>query len=163
MLELNDWDLSYKGVVTANPSAPFASDVFDPSIDSAAGCTGALPDVVNDSVRVSRAGTNAVVSWTDSPGSFNVYRGSRSAAAWSYNHTCIAPTVTGPVTDSDVPPPGTAAYYLITRVTEEGESAPGEGRPNPSPCPCVGNPKLAVVSGTTMSRLRMPFCPVAPW
>jgi hypothetical protein len=99
-------------------------------------CTGSLPDVVNDSVRVSRAGTNAVVSWTDAPGSFNVYRGSRSAVAWSYNQTCFTPMVTGgPVTDSDVPPPGTAAYYLITRVTACGESTPGEGRPNPSPCP----------------------------
>ena len=65
----------------------------------------------------------------------NVYRGSRSGGAFSYNHTCFASKVQGPVTDTDVPPPGTAAYYLITRVTACGESSLGEGRPNPSPCP----------------------------
>ena len=96
-------------------------------------CTGTT-SVVNDSVRVSRVGADAEVSWTDSPGSFNVYRGSVSGAAWSYNHTCFASMVPGPVTDVDVPPPGTAAYYLVSRVTGCGESSLGEGRPNPSPC-----------------------------
>jgi hypothetical protein len=96
-------------------------------------CTGTT-EVVNDSVRVSQAGTAAGVSWTDSPGLFNVYRGSRSGA-WSYNHTCFASLVPGPVTDTDVPPIGTAAYYLVSRVTGCGESSLGAGRPNPSPCP----------------------------
>jgi hypothetical protein len=117
--------------VTNAPAASWK----DYQMTRAGACTGATPVVVNDSVRVSRAGTDAEVSWTDFPGLFNVYRGSRSGAAWSYNHTCFAPMVSGPATDTDVPPLGTAAYYIITRVTACGESALGDGRPNPSPCP----------------------------
>jgi hypothetical protein len=84
---------------------------------------------------VSTNGTDTDVSWTDSPGAFNVYRGSLGGEAWSYNQTCFAPMVSGPVLDVDVPPEGTAAYYLVTRQTECGESSLGEARPNPSPCP----------------------------
>lgn len=103
----------------------------------AGACAGtSIPvSVVNDSVRVSATGTDAEVSWTDAPGSFNVYRGSLSGAGWSYNQTCFAPMVLGPVPDTDVPLTGTAAYYLITRETACGESSLGEARPNPNTCP----------------------------
>jgi hypothetical protein len=100
-------------------------------------CAGANTPVpvVNDSVMVSADGTDAEVDWTDSPVAFNVYRGSLSGEGWSYNQTCFAPMVSAPVTDGDVPPPGTAAYYLVPRRTACGESSLGDARPNPSPCP----------------------------
>jgi hypothetical protein len=98
-------------------------------------CLGPPPAVVNDSVRLARTGANAEVSWTDAPGPFNVYRGSLNGGAWSYDQTCFALLVAGPVTDADLPPPGTAAFYVVTRVNACGESSLGDGRPNPSPCP----------------------------
>ena len=74
----------------------------------AGACAGTIIPVpaVNDSVMASTNGTDTDVSWTDSPGAFNVYRGSLGGEAWSYNQTCFAPMVPGPVLDVDVPPVG---------------------------------------------------------
>ena len=100
----------------------------------------AAPAEVNDSLTLTEAGGVTSLGWNDPPGEFNVYRGERSGAAWSYNHTCFAAHLAGQVTSDDtIPPPGTVFYYLVGRANACGESAPGrdsQGAPNPIPAPC---------------------------
>ena len=99
-----------------------------------------LPAVVNDSVLFDASGTT--LSWTDPPGDYNVYRGTKSGGApWAYNQACLDPHVaTSSTTDAVSPNAGELFFYLITRVDGCGESNPGQDsgggtRPNPSPCP----------------------------
>jgi hypothetical protein len=108
-------------------------------------CGGGIPvpppAAIDDSVRVDKSPANATITWTDPPGAYNVYRGSRAAdAAFGYNQTCLSTNVSGNETqDTDTPLPNELFYYLVTRVDACGESSLGtdsEGteRPNDSAC-----------------------------
>src|SRR5207249_4465768 len=119
----------------SNPRAPdgTACDDANPCTANDA-CTGGVcggtavppPAEVSDSVAVTRSGSAATISWSDAPGSFNVYRGSRhGVGTWSYDHTCFAPSSTSPVTDSAPPGVGNSWYYLVSRKTACGESILG--------------------------------------
>lgn len=118
------------------------------SCDALLGCQNTpilLPAAVDDSLRVTKVGTDAEVGWTDSPGPFNVYRGSRAGAdPWSYNHSCVAPRTEGPYTDAATPSEQELFYYLVSREnacgqeSEVGHDSQGTPDPNPSPCSCSG-------------------------
>ena len=86
-------------------------------------------------------GAGAMISWTDVPGPYSVYRGTRSGGStWAYNQTCHdAHIIASSATDSEHPSMGTMFFYLVTRVGACGESIPGQdsgGHPNPNPSPC---------------------------
>jgi len=145
------------------------------SCDAILGCQNVpipLPAAVDDSLRVAKAGADAQVSWSDPPGPFNIYRGTRSGGdPWSYNHACVAPQTEGPYTDPTTPPEQTLFYYLVSREnacgqeSEVGHDSQGTPNPNPNSCRCVG-----VVCGATPSCLEASVCvagvctyyPVAP-
>jgi uncharacterized repeat protein (TIGR01451 family) len=100
------------------------------------------PSEVNSTLVVFGPGTGSTVSWTDGPGPFNVYRGTRTAAPWSYNQTCFASLVGGPVGDAGVPAVDETFFYLVSRAlpacgTESvlGRNSAGAADPNSSPCP----------------------------
>jgi hypothetical protein len=99
-----------------------------------------IPAVVNDSLLFDADA--ATLHWSDPPGNYSVYRGSRATgAAWAYNQTCFDPhTAASSTTDSGLPAVGSMFYYLVSRDTACGESglgvdSAGTPRPNPSPCP----------------------------
>jgi hypothetical protein len=106
-------------------------------------CFGSLVPVteINASVTNDKSGTTSFLQWSDPPGSYNVYRGTRSAAPFAYDHTCFESALAAsPSTDTSVPPAGTLYYYLVTRKNVCGESIPGTdsaGTPIPllSTCP----------------------------
>jgi hypothetical protein len=111
---------------------------------SAGTCVGVPgpPSEVNDSVRVTKVGPVATISWTHSPGPFQVYRGLRlQTGPWSYNQTCFDPDTTGPTTDASIPAAGNSDYYLVSRknaCNQEsvlGRNSLGEPATNPFPCP----------------------------
>jgi hypothetical protein len=134
----------------AHPTKPDGSacDDVDPCTQtdtcSSGACVGSNPVVVseiNASLRVAQGGGVTTVSWTDAPGAYDVYRGSRrSLLPWSYNHVCIdGPTQETSTLDAVRPQAGVAFYYLVTRRTQCGESIPGRNsqnaaQPNPYPC-----------------------------
>jgi hypothetical protein len=96
---------------------------------------------VNYSVRLAGTATTTI-SWTDPPGLYSVYRGTRSdGSPWSYNHTCHdAHIAESSATESTSPAVRTMYFYLVTRHVTCGESIPGRdsdgvARPNPAPCP----------------------------
>ena len=98
------------------------------------------PAETGDSLRLTEGPATTTISWTEGAGTFNLYRGSRSSVAWSYNHTCLASAVAGPVQDPQKPALGPTFYYLLTRVSSCGESIPGRDSlggpiPNGQPCP----------------------------
>jgi len=111
------------------------------------GCLGGIcrftPVIVpemNASLAVSKNAAGAVISWTDAPGPFNVYRGTRIGPGWVYNASCLAVGTSGPETDAVLPGPGISAWYLVSRTNACGESVLGRDSsggtvPNPSPCP----------------------------
>jgi hypothetical protein len=106
-------------------------------------CGGGTPVLPAAVGTVSLAGdaSGTTISWTDLPGPYSVYRGTKSGGSpWAYNQTChdshIAATS---ATDSESPPMGTTFFYLVTRVNACGESIPGRdslGQPIPNPFPC---------------------------
>lgn len=102
------------------------------------------PPEVSGSLRVSQSGSTSTISWSDdgNPGSFRLYRGTRTTAApWSYNQQCQGGAIAGTITtDTDTPDPTSTFYYLVTRKTACGESIAGRNSagvpdPNGSPCP----------------------------
>ena len=100
-----------------------------------------LPPAVNDSVRLAGDRSGATIGWTDAPGPYNVYRGTRSGGSpWAYNQTCHDPRIAASsATDSLNPSIGAVFFYLVTRVDACGESIPGQdsgGLPNPNPSRC---------------------------
>ena len=106
-------------------------------------CAGSpipAPTAINNSVRVNKTPTNTTIAWTDPPGSYNVYRGSKGSGAWTYNQGCLSTSVTGNSSqDTDIPLPNHFFYYLVTRVDTCNESTLGTNsagvtRPNNSPC-----------------------------
>jgi hypothetical protein len=107
-------------------------------------CTGtpvAPPATINNSVRVNKTPTDSTITWTDPPGSYNVYRGSKGAGSpWAYNHACQSTNVIGNSTvDVTIPAPGQLFYYLVSRAdtcneSSLGNNSAGTPRPNTSPC-----------------------------
>ncbi|HKQ97838.1 MAG TPA: integrin alpha [Candidatus Polarisedimenticolia bacterium] len=136
------------------PADVIASAFFDPEaigynmghvfvMANSGACDGSapLPGAVNGSVRLAGDGSGATITWSDAPGPFNVYRGSRtSGSPWNYNQTCHDSHVAASnTTDSENPLLGTVFFYLVTRVGACGESIPGQdsgGQSNPNPAPC---------------------------
>ena len=107
---------------------------------SCGGGTPVLPPEVNGSVSLV-GGSGTTISWSDPPGPYCVYRGTRSGGSlWAYNQTCHDSHIAASsATDSESPPIGTMFFYLVTRVGVCGESIPGQdsgGQPNPNPSPC---------------------------
>ena len=130
---------------TADDVAPFVCDDSDPcTIDAcASGACANTPQVtpeVNASLLVSKTMANAIISWTDPPGPFNVYRGSRTGLPWTYDASCLDSGTSGPSTDTDFPVPAVLTFYLVSRTGVCGESilgrdSNGTAIPNSAPCP----------------------------
>ena len=138
----------------ANNSAAASMTVTDPgSCDDGNPCTGpdvctagvcggtqlGAPPETGSTLTVTRSGSGASIEWSEPAGTFNVYRGSRATAVWSYNQACLAKGVAGPVEDAAVPAAGSTIFYLVTRQSACGESIPGRDSqgsaiPNTSPC-----------------------------
>jgi hypothetical protein len=106
------------------------------------GCA-TLPAAVGDSLNVS-AGTagGTAIAWSAEPGfsSWNLYRGSRGAAPFAFNHACLEAASSDPAaTDAQAPAPEFLFYYLVTGRSACGEGGPGvdsAGTPRPVPSPC---------------------------
>ncbi len=102
----------------------------------------AEPAPINNSVRVNKTPTNSTITWSDAPGGYDVYRGSKSTgSAWSYNQNCMGEVPSGQssATDTNNPTLGSFYYYLVTRKDQCRESSLGTNssgatRPNNSPC-----------------------------
>ena len=94
---------------------------------------------VSNSLVISGSQTSTL-SWNNSQGPFNVYRGVY-AGSWAYNQTCFDANIPGPSTDAAVPPAGTMYYYLVSRRGTGGQESvigrdsTGAAIPNTSPCP----------------------------
>lgn len=76
-----------------------------------------------------------------SVGDYNVYRGTLSSLPGGYG-TCLQSAIgTQTASDSSIPAPGTAFFYVVTaenRIDEEGTKgfdSSGAERTNPTPCP----------------------------
>jgi hypothetical protein len=134
----------------SNPVAPNGAACNDGNsctagdVCSSGTCNGTPvppPAVINNSVRVDKAPTNATISWNDPPGGYDVYRGAKAAAAaWSYNQTCLGNGLSGSsLADTNMPLPGQLFFYLVSRADACGESSlgtdsAGAQRPNNSSC-----------------------------
>jgi hypothetical protein len=99
-----------------------------------------LPPAVG-TISLAGNGSTTTISWTDPPGPWSVYRGTRSGGSpWAWNQTCHDSHIAASsATDSLNPPIGAMFFYLVTRVGACGESIPGRdsgGQPNPNPSPC---------------------------
>jgi hypothetical protein len=117
---------------------------------------------VGDTLHVDKIGANANLNWTASPGSYGVYRGTRTIGTdWSYNHECLGgPSSSTTITDSSLPQPGQLYWYVVTQVDSCGESVPGRNSqgtpiPNAPSCPLAGLDS----DGDTISDAR-DNCPV---
>jgi hypothetical protein len=115
----------------------------DDSCSPTAACVHAPAFVarVNDTVHVSRTEGATIISWTDAPGPFNVYRGSRiTVDPWDCNQECRGSDLSGTsVVESEEPPAATLFYYLVSRTCNPAESALGQdsdGNPTPQPFDC---------------------------
>jgi len=80
------------------------------------------------------------ISWSDAPGAYDIYRGTRGGV-WSYNQVCFdGPTQNNFTLDAFVPTAGTTFYYLVSRRTQCGESVLGHAYPSnaviPNAHPC---------------------------
>jgi uncharacterized repeat protein (TIGR01451 family) len=104
-----------------------------------------VPTPVGDSVTLAQRGGTTTIEWTDDPGTFNVYGGALgSPGEFGYTHTCLNPA--GPVGEMSFPyladpPPGSAVYFLVTRVDQCRESGTGSdsgGTEHPDPPACGG-------------------------
>jgi hypothetical protein len=110
---------------------------------SCAGTPVAEPLEIDGSLRIARGpGGSATITWGDTPGPYNVYRGTNGPGApWLYDQTCLVHETPGTtVTDSENPPPNTLYYYVISRVNACRESvlgrdSTGAAIPNNNPCP----------------------------
>jgi hypothetical protein len=107
------------------------------------GTTVAEPLELDSSLRLGKdVGGDTTITWTDTPGPYNVYRGSKgSGSDWSYDQSCFVHETTGTsVADAANPPVNTVYYYVISRVNACRESilhrnGAGTAIPNTSPCP----------------------------
>src|SRR5207247_9748808 len=101
---------------------------------------------VNHALLVPKSGPATIISWTDSPGPFNVYRGTRrTGLPWAYNQGCLVMGDTmQSAPDPLMPDPGITFFYLVTRIDSCGESIPGRDSngapiPNNAARPTTGN------------------------
>jgi hypothetical protein len=130
-------DTDGDGVPNVQDCAPTVNSVWTP------------PGVVADTVRAGLA-PNVTLTWLRIPqaNAYNVYRGSISAGAFVYNHTCFeSASPDRASSDTSNPPIGTCYYYLVAGVNSclngegpLGYSFPGVSGspapiPNPNPCP----------------------------
>ena len=137
-----------------NPAAPDGTSCSDGSfctVDACSSgfCTGTpapAPSTINNSVRIDKTPTNSTITWTDPPGLYDVYRGSRTAAGpFTYNQTCFSSNISGTsTTDTGNPLPGQLLFYLVARVNTCGQStlgtnSAGTTRPNPNSCALPGD------------------------
>jgi len=102
----------------------------------------APPSEINNSLVLFTSGATTTLQWSDGPGPYTVYRGSRAAGSpFAYNHACIgavsAPTASDPLN----PPPGGVFYYLIARYdlcsVESVVGRNSAGAPDPPGTSCV--------------------------
>ena len=106
-------------------------------------CVGSNPVIVaelNASVHVTQSGAVTTISWSDAPGAYDIYRGTR-VGVWSYNQACLdGPTQNMFTLDAFMPSPGMTFYYLVSRRTQCGESVLGHAYPSnaviPNNHPC---------------------------
>jgi len=136
----------------SNPAAPDGTVCNDSNATTCGDvctnlvCAGhfvAAPADIDNSLRLDKTPSDATITWADAPGPYGVYRGSNGPVGtpWSYNQTCLASgVVVAAVADPAVPAPGVFFFYLVTRVNECRESAPGMDSnlnpiPNAQPCP----------------------------
>lgn len=103
------------------------------------------PAAVNDSVLLAHGGGVTTISWTDPPGPYAVYCGSRAPGApWAYNHVLLGSPIAGSsVTDSTAPASEALVWYLVARQDACGESIAGQPTSGP---PILGNPLLDVLA-----------------
>jgi hypothetical protein len=101
------------------------------------------PPEIGTSVAIDRSAGSGTISWDESPGLFNVYRGAIDPSEpWSYTQTCLIldDTSNHVAVDGD-PAPGTFFYYLVSRVDQCRESVlgrDGSGAPIPNASACGG-------------------------
>jgi hypothetical protein len=107
-----------------------------------AGSPVAQPAEIDNSVRLDRTPTGAGIGWIDTPGPYNVYRGSNgSGNPWTYDHSCfVLGTTAQSVPDDLNPPAGQFFYYVVSRLDQCRESilaedSSGTQIPNAAPCP----------------------------
>jgi hypothetical protein len=107
------------------------------------GDCSALPGEVGDSLSVAPIPTGGTsLTWDQGPGisAWNLYRGSRGAVPFAFNHVCLEAASADPAsTDAGAPPAGSLFYYLVTGRSACGEGGPGgdsAGTPRPLPSPC---------------------------
>src|SRR5204862_117321 len=135
----------------AHPTMPNGSSCDDANpctqtdTCSSGTCVGSNPVTVpeiNNSVHVVQGVGVTTISWSDPPGAYNVYRGSRrTGIPWAYNQACLdGPTQASSTMDGVVPQPGVTFFYLVSRRTQCGESVVGRNYPgnvaDPNPHPC---------------------------
>jgi hypothetical protein len=130
--------------VVCNDNNACTNDTCNPGDGQCTFTPLAPPTEVGGSLTVAKSGGSALVSWSDdgNPGTFGVYRGTRTAdVAWSYNQQCLGAPVAGTSTnDGGIPAASSTYYYLVTRKTACGESVAGRDGtgtpvPNNNPCP----------------------------
>ena len=88
----------------------------------------------------------ARLTWVRPPSgfTFNIYRGTIDATPWAYDESCFVsenPSTTVP--DAELPPPGTAFYYLVSArnvcaETRIGQAGDGGELAAASPCSANG-------------------------
>jgi hypothetical protein len=106
--------------------------------DACANCSPP-PEVATDLVFPA----TTLLSWSPSPAAsvYELYKGSRTDASWTFNHVCFASGLTSPqASDSLQPAAGVVWYYLVSARNACGEGtlgaqSSGAARPNASPCP----------------------------
>jgi hypothetical protein len=102
----------------------------------------APPAEMGESLRIAKSAGGEIVSWEETPGPFNVYRG-LVPSAWPstpYVHACFDARTEGPTIDGSSPEAGSFFYYLVSRVDRCRESLVGRDGggapiPNPNSCP----------------------------
>jgi hypothetical protein len=130
--------------VVCNDSNACTTDACNPGDGQCTFTPLPPPTEVGSSLSLGKSGGSALLTWSDdgNPGTFGIYRGTRTAAGpWSYNQVCLGSPVAGTSTsDVDTPASSSTYYYLVTRKTSCGESVAGRDGagapvPNASPCP----------------------------
>jgi hypothetical protein len=132
-----------------------ACNLFDPdddgdSVDDTQDCAPAARGVSEPAsspvtLLVRSEGGGAVLEWGRGAQGHttNVYRGTITPGqAWSYDETCFEAEVPGrqtQVPDSELPPPGSAHYYLLSARNLCGESGmvAGDGSSHTASPPCA--------------------------